>query len=196
MLKKDRRYEYFADFDSSWIDDEYEVVKAELDENGNSGYSHLLCSITNKRNDKIKHFIDKASKYIVENCLDLGIRAIIVGKNDNQKQNSKFKNFVQIPYNLFIQKLAYKCQEVGIELILTEESYTSGTSYFDDELPTKENYNIDRRIKRGLFKSNSGRLINADVNAAYQIMKKVFSNVTRPGDIGLVLNPVRVNLSF
>lgn len=171
-------------------------TKSELDKNGNSGYSHLLYSITNKRNDKIKHFIDKASKYIVENCLDLGIRTIIVGKNDNQKQSSKFKNFVQIPYNLFIQKLAYKCQEVGIELILTEESYTSGTSYFDDELPTKENYNIDRRIKRGLFKSNSGRLINADVNAAYQIMKKVFSDAVKPGDIGLVMNPVRVNLSF
>ena len=172
-------------------------TKSELDKNGNSNkYSHLLYSITNKRNDKIKYFMDKTSKYIVENCLDLGIRIIVVGKNESQKQNSKMKNFIQVPYNLFIQKLAYKCQEVGIELILTEESYTSGTSFLDDELPTKENYNIDRRIKRGLFKSNEGKLINADVNAAYQIMKKVFSDVTRPGDIGLVMNPVRVNLSF
>ena len=172
-------------------------TKSELDKNCNSNkYSHLLYSITNKRNDKIKHFMDKASKYIVENCLDIGIKTIIVGKNGSQKQNSKFKNFVQIPYNLFIQKLAYKCQEVGIELILTEESYTSGTSFLDDELPTKENYNISRRVKRGLFKSNEGKLINADVNAAYQIMKKVFSDVARPRDIGLVMNPVRVNLSF
>ena len=171
-------------------------TKSELDRNGNSGYSHLLYSITNKRNDKIKHFMDKASKYIVENCLDIGIKTIVVGKNDSQKQNNKMKNFVQIPYNLFIQKLSYKCQEVGIEFILTEESYTSGTSFLDDELPTKETYDISRRIKRGLFKSNKGRLINADVNAAYQIMKKVFSNVTRPGDIGLVMNPVRVNLVF
>lgn len=171
-------------------------TKSELDKNGNSGYSHLLYSITNKRNDKIKHFMDKASKYIIENCLVIGIKTVIVGKNDNQKQNSKMKNFVQIPYTLFIQKLAYKCQEVGIELILTEESYTSGTSFLDDELPIKENYNIDRRIKRGLFKSKEGKLINADVNAAYQIMKKVFSDVARPGDIGLVMNPVRVNISF
>jgi len=171
-------------------------IKSELDKNGNSGYSHLLYSITNKRNDKIKHFMDKASKYIVENCLDLGIKTIVIGKNDNQKQNSRMKNFVQIPYNLFIQKLAYKCQEVGIELILTEESYTSGTSFLDDELPTKENYNISRRVKRGLFKSNDGKLINADVNAAYQTIKKVFSDAVKPGDIGLVMNPVRVNFSF
>ena len=172
-------------------------TKSELDKNGNSKkYSHLLYSITNKRNDKIKYFMDKASKYIVENCLDLGIKTIVVGKNGSQKQNSKLKNFVQIPYNLFIQKLAYKCQEVGIEMILTEESYTSGTSFLDDELPTKENYDIGRRIKRGLFKSNDGKLINADVNAAYQIMKKVFRDAEMPTDIGLVMNPVRVNLSF
>lgn len=171
-------------------------TKSELDKNGNLGYSHLLYSITNKRNDKIKHFMDTVSKYIIENCMNLGIKTIVIGKNDGQKQNSKLKNFVQIPYNLFIQKLAYKCQEVGIELILTEESYTSGTSFLDDELPTKENYNSDRRIKRGLFKSNDGKLINADVNAAYQIMKKVFRDAVKPADIGLVMNPVRVNLSF
>ena len=171
-------------------------TKSELDKNCNSGYSHLLYSITNKRNDKIKYFMDKTSKYIIENCLAIGIKTIVVGKNDNQKQNNRLKNFVQIPYNLFIQKLAYKCQEVGIELILTEESYTSGTSFLDNELPTKENYNISRRVKRGLFKSNGGKLINADVNAAYQIMKKVFSDIVRPGDIGLVMNPVRVNLTF
>jgi len=172
-------------------------VKSELDRNGNSNkYSHLLYSITNKRNDKINNFMHQASKFIVENCLDLGIRAIVIGKNEGQKQHSRLKNFIQIPYNIFIQKLAYKCQEVGIELILTEESYTSGTSFLDDELPTKENYDISRRIKRGLFKSNEGKLINADVNAAYQIMKKVFRDAKKPADIGLVMNPVRVNLVF
>lgn len=171
-------------------------TKSELDKNINSEYSHLLYSITNKRNDKVEYFMDVASKYIVENCLAIGIEIIIVGKNDNQKQNSRLKNFVQIPYNLFIQKLTYKCQEVGIKLILTEESYTSGTSFLDNELPTEENYNIVRRIKRGLFKSNDGKFINADVNAAYQIMKKVFRDAVKPADIGLVMNPVRVNFNF
>ena len=81
-------------------------------------------------------------------------------------------------------------------MILTEESYTSGTSYLDEELPNKENYDISRRIKRGLFESNSGKLINADVNGAYQIMKKVFPDVERPRDIGLVMNPLTVSFKF
>ena len=172
-------------------------AKSELDKNKNSNkYSHLLYSITNKRNDKIKSFMHLTSKYIVEECQAIGIKTLVIGKNEGQKQNSKLKNFIQIPYNQFIQILAYKCQEVGIDLILTEESYTSGTSFLDDELPNKDNYNILRRVRRGLFRSNGGRLINADVNGAYQIMKKVFRDVKRPADIGLVMNPVRVNFSF
>lgn len=90
--------------------------------------------------------------------------------------------------------MTYKCQETGINLILSDEAYTSGTSFLDNELPIKENYNKKRRIKRGLFKSNSGKLINADVNAAYQIMKKVFRDAEMLADRGFVLNPVRVNI--
>ena len=172
-------------------------TKSELDKNKNSvWYSHRLYSIINKRNNKIKYFMHQASKYVVETCLDIGIKTLVVGKNKQQKQGSKMKNFVQIPYNIFLQDLNYKCQEVGIELIITEESYTSGTSFLDNELPTKENYNIVRRLKRGLFKSNNGKLINSDVNGAYQIMKKVFRDVEIPADIGLVMNPVRINLAF
>ena len=62
-------------------------------------------------------------------------------------------------------------------MIETEESYTSGTSFLDNELPTKENYRKSRRVKRGLFRSNTGKYINADVNAAFQIIKKAFSSV-------------------
>ena len=62
---------------------------------------------------------------------------------------------------------------VGIEVIIVEERYTSGTSYLDNEMPIKDKYNKARRIKRGVFKSNNGIFINADVNAAYQIMKKI-----------------------
>ena len=90
--------------------------------------------------------------------------------------------------------MTYKCQEVGIDLILSDEAYTSGTSFLDNEQPIKENYNKKRRVKRGLFKSNTGKLINADVNGAYQIMRKVFHDVEIPVDRGFVLNPVRVNI--
>lgn len=173
-------------------------TKSELDR---KGYSHKLYSITNKRNDKVDNFMHQASRYIVEECKAIGISQIVIGKNDNWKQEvnlGKVNNqkFVSIPYQSFINKLTYKCQEANIDLILTEESYTSGTSFLDNELPTKESYNKSRRIKRGLFKSNEGKLINSDVNGAYQIMKKVFPDVERPRDIGLVMNPVKVNLIF
>lgn len=172
-------------------------AKSELDKNKNTNkYSHLLYSIINKRNDKVKTFMHLTSKYIVEECQSIGIKALVIGKNEGQKQGNKMKNFIQIPHNQFIQMLTYKCREAGVDLILTEESYTSGTSFLDDEAPIKDNYDISRRVKRGLFKSNGGKLINADVNAAYQIMKKVFPNVKKPRDIGLVMNPVRVNLNF
>ena len=61
-------------------------------------------------------------------------------------------------------------------MILTEETYTSGTSFLDNELPIKENYNKSRRIKRGLFKTKDGRYLNSDINGSYQILKKVIGN--------------------
>ena len=83
---------------------------------------------------------------------------------------------------------------MGIRVILTEESYTSGTSFLDGESPIKENYNKFRRVHRGLFKSNKGKLINADLNGAYQIMKKAFPKVFTEGIEGVGLHPVRVNI--
>ena len=80
-------------------------------------------------------------------------------------------------------------------VIVTEESYTSGTSFLDKELPTKENYRKERRIFRGLFKTNKGKLINANVNGSLQIMKKVFSNAFNGDEIEVLgLTPIRVVL--
>ncbi|WP_240432180.1 RNA-guided endonuclease InsQ/TnpB family protein [[Bacillus] caldolyticus] len=140
-------------------------------------WSKRLEKITLKRNNKIKDFMHKASRYVVNWCMERHIDTVIIGKNDNWKQEVNLgkrlnQSFVQIPYNMFIQQLQYKCEEVGIKVVLTDESYTSGTSFLDGEAPTKENYDKSRRIKRGLFKSNKGILINADVNGAYQIIKK------------------------
>jgi len=104
------------------------------------------------------------------------------------------QTFVQIPYDKFISKLAYKCEDAGIKFITNEESYTSGTSFLDAEIPCKDNYNKSRRIYRGMFKSNNGTLINSDLNGAYQIMKKVFPNAFANGILGVDLHPVVINL--
>ena len=82
-----------------------------------------------------------------------------------------------------------------INYIEQEESYTSGTSFLDEENPIKENYNKNRRIQRGLFKSNSGLLINSDVNGSFQIMKKVFPNAISRYGIEGVLTPIVINVA-
>ena len=109
----------------------------------------------------------------------------------NKKVN---QNFISIPHQKLIQQIEYKAKLVGINVIVTEESYTSGTSFLDNELPIKDNYNKNRRVFRGLFVSNKGIKINSDVNGSLQIMKKVFPNVFDYGIEDLGLNPIRVNL--
>jgi len=163
-------------------------------------WSKRLERLTLKRNNKMKDFMHKASRYVVNWCVERRIDTVIIGKNNHWKQEIHLgkrlnQSFVQIPYDMFIQQLQYKCEEVGIKVILTDESYTSGTSFLDGETPTKENYDKSRRIKRGLFKSNTGILINADVNAAYQIIKKVSPNAFANGVEGVGLHPVKLNVA-
>lgn len=164
----------------------------------NLDWTKRLQRLTDKRNFKMDYFMHCASKWIIDYCIKHNVGTIIVGKNNKWKQEcniGKFINqqFVQLPYEMFINKLRYKCENFSIQFIENEESYTSGTSCLDNELPVKENYNKDRRIYRGLFISNKGIKINADVNAAYQIMKKVFSNITNE-IVGEHLHPVIINL--
>lgn len=162
--------------------------------------TYRIKKIHTKRNFKVNDFIHKSSKFIINYAIKYDASKIIVGNNKDWKTNSKLskivnQSFVQIPYSDFINKLKYKAEEHGIELIVVEESYTSGTSFLDNELPIKENYNKLRRVKRGLFKSNSGKLINSDVNGSLQIMKKVFPNAyVGYGIEGLVLNPIKINI--
>ena len=156
-----------------------------------------LNRITNKRNNKINDYIHKASRKIVNMCVDNNINTIIIGYNEEWKDEINIgsvnnQNFVSIPFLEFVKKIEYKAVEYGISVIRTEESYTSGTSFLDNELPNKDFYNKSRRIKRGLFKSNSGRLINADVNASLQIIKKVAPNTFSHGVEDLVLNPIKI----
>ena len=165
----------------------------------NQHYTNRLYRLTQKRNLKVEDYLHKASRYIVDFALENQINTIVIGNNKNWKQSSSLgkvtnQAFVSIPHQKLIDKICYKAQLCGIQVILTEESYTSGTSFLDSELPEKVYYNKKRRVHRGLFVSNQGIKINADVNAAFQIMKKVFPNVFSDGVEGVVLHPVRVGI--
>lgn len=163
-------------------------------------YTNRMNKLTQKRNRRIEDYMHKASSYIAQYCKENDISVLVIGYNKDWKQNSNLgsvtnQSFVQIPTQRLIDMICYKCQEYGVSVSLTEESYTSGTSFLDNEQPIKENYNKSRRVHRGLFISNAGIKINADVNASFQILKKVYPNAFADGLEGVALHPIRVNVA-
>ena len=147
----------------------------------------LQAKITTKRNNRVNDYLSKTARTIINYCIENDIGKIVIGYNVTFQRNSNMgkvnnQNFVNIPYGKLRNKLEYLCDMYGIEYILQEESYTSKASFFDrDDLPI---YNADnpqeyifsgRRVKRGLYRTKKGNLINADVNGALNILKK--SNV-------------------
>ena len=122
----------------------------------------------------IEDRLHKISRAIINDLSHRGVSTVIVGKNTGQKIGNRLKNFVQVPLFRLINMIKYKAELAGITFIQVNESYTSGTSFLDNELPTNEYYDKSRRKYRGLFLSNNSKQINADVNASFQIMKKIY----------------------
>lgn len=166
----------------------------------NQKWSKQLQILTNKRRRRINHFMWSSISYITKQCLNSNINTIILGYNINWKQNCNIgkinnQNFQSIPFADFRQKLQSKCDELGINLVIIDESYTSKTSFVDNEKPENTEF-VGRRIKRGLFKTSSGKLVNADCNAAAQIMSKhVILNRDERDKIGAVIvTPSLINV--
>ena len=130
--------------------------------------------LSEKRSGLIEDRLHKISREIINDLSHRGVSTVVVGKNTGQKINNRLKNFVQVPLFRLIEMIKYKAELAGITFIQVNESYTSGTSFLDNELPTKEFYDKSRRKFRGLFLSNESNRINADVNASFQIMKKIY----------------------
>jgi putative transposase len=157
--------------------------------------------LTNKRNTKLNDYFHKTSRKIIEYCIINDIGTVIIGYNPDWKQNCHLgkkntQNFVTIPYYKLIQQLDYKAEEQGITVIKQEESYSSKCSFLDDEPIKHHDKYLGRRITRGLFKSHTGTVINADVNGAYNILKKALLNAVdadRIEDVGL--HPARWRLA-
>lgn len=143
--------------------------------------SRKIKQLTNKRNNKIKDYLHKASNKLVNHLVSNNMSKAVIGHNKEWKQDINIgkinnQNFVQIPFNMFIQMIAYKANLEGIEVVKREESYTSKCSFLDNESICKHKTYNGKRIHRGLFKSKNGRLINADLNGALNILKKEIPN--------------------
>ena len=171
----------------------------------NRNKSKRINKLTEKRNRKVKDYFHKTSRYIVNQLVSNQINTLVVGYNKGWKQEVNIgkrnnQKFVGIPFNTLLDMLHYKCNLVGISMIITEESYTSKCSFIDDEEIKKKETYLGKRTKRGLYRSKDGRLINADINGSYNIMRKGLVKVALDGKVtypecrGFVYNPDKFNL--
>lgn len=168
---------------------------------GDKGTSKRLRQLNNYRNFWIDDKIHKVSRFIVNFCIDNNIGNLIVGLNKGWKQNINLgrkmnQGFVEIPFSKLIDKICYKCKMIGIDFQTHEESYTSKVDHLAFEPLKKHDIYLGKRKRRGLFQSSTGKLINADINGAIGIGRKVFgdSYVSRIIDSGFAFNPIRLNV--
>jgi len=164
--------------------------------------SKSIVSLNFKRKNKINDYLHKASRILINLCISNNIGKIVIGHNIGWKQDISIgkrnnQNFVNVPFNRLIQMIQYKAEELGIEVLLTEESYTSKIDHLAlEEMKHQENY-LGKRIKRGLFKSSLGIELNADINGAIGILRKTNEVSTEflktLGNRGCVSQPVKLN---
>ena len=152
-------------------------IQSKLKITHNKNKSRYKSNITNKRNNRINDYLHKITTYIVNQAVSNHIGTIVVGYNKEWKQDTNIgsinnQNFVNIPFYKFISMLDYKCKLKGIIFKTITEEYTSKCSFVDDEEIAKHTTYAGRRINRELFKTKKGIIINADVNGAYNILKK------------------------
>ncbi|MGK7892308.1 MAG: RNA-guided endonuclease InsQ/TnpB family protein [Xenococcus sp. (in: cyanobacteria)] len=176
------------------------------DKQGIQGLTRQEAWLSYRRKNQVNDYLNKSARYVINFCLSRKIGTIIVGYNPTLKQNSNMgkrnnQNFVQIPIFTLRDKLKSLCERYGVNYVEQEESYTSKASAVDqDEIPV---YNADnpskkkfsgRRVKRGLYKTKNGHLINADANGSLNIgFKSKHKGFGRVSKVCLT-QPVRVNV--
>ena len=179
-------------------------LRSELPRNVKS--SKRLKQLSFKRRNKIDYEMHKISTHIINEAMRNNISKIIIGNNVGWKNEINIgrrnnQNFVNIPHTKLFNQLLYKGLMNGIEVIFTEESYTSKASFFDkDKLPVygqNDNYKFSgRRIYRGLYKDGKGNLWNADLNGGGNIMRKVsdkaYKNIRKTKE--LIKRPILITL--
>lgn len=166
---------------------------------GNKKYRNTkrIKDLYEQRRNYSKTYMHKASRMIIEYAKENKCNTIVIGDIKNIKQNMKNnKRFVQMPLQSLVGKIEYKAKQEGIEVIYITEEYTSGVSSIDKEEINKANYNKARRIKRGLFKRENGKIINADVNGSINILRKYIKEIFSPNleiamDIGREQRPLK-----
>ena len=193
---------------NQWYNKRIKELRKLLPKEDRERVTRQMERITNKRNRQIDHYLHTASRRIIDFLVEEGVGTVIIGLNPLWKQEVNLgkrtnQNFVSIPHSRFIDMLTYKATLVGIQVEVREESYTSKASFLDlDPIPTyKPNDETEcsfsgKRIGRRnrLYRTKDGRVICADVNGSYNILRKsrpdAFSEAK--GVAGYVVQPVRL----
>jgi putative transposase len=191
---------------NQWYNKHMKELKKKLPKEDRERVTKQMERITNIRNRRINHYLHTASKRVIDFLVENGIGTVIIGKNPlwkqevhNGRQNNQ--NFVSIPHARFIEMITYKAALVGITVEVTEESYTSKASFLDlDEIPTYKPNDETQHIFSGkrigrrnrLYRTKDGRKICADVNGAYNILRKRRPDAFAKGIAGYVVHPLRL----
>jgi IS605 OrfB family transposase len=169
----------------------------------NQWYNKNQCkSRSRKRYFRIENYFHHVSKLIVDLCVKNKTGKIIIGRNEGWKQGINLgkktnQNFCSIPYYLLMEKIKYKARLQGIEVIFTEESYTSKSSFYDrDSLPVYGDDKVKfsgKRKNRGLYVTKDNFALNADINGSLNIGRKVIPEFLGIGDRSLAARPITIN---
>ncbi|QOV21114.1 transposase [Anabaenopsis elenkinii CCIBt3563] len=162
----------------------YNKRVASLKEGKPQGYwDEQLAHITEKRNRQVRDAVNKAARLVVDYCIKYKIGTVVFGWNQGHRQEAKLgkttQSFVQIPTAKLKERVKQLCEYYSIKFVETEESYTSKASFLDgDFLPifgAKPEGWIPsgKRVNRGMYRTGAGKLINADLNGAANILRKV-----------------------
>lgn len=193
---------------NQWFNKENARLQSIKDLQGVKGVTERQARLTINRNNRVRDYLNKTARYIIDWCIEHKVGTVIVGVNPGMKQEINIgsrnnQNFVQIPHWSLRNKLKSLCERYGLNYLEQEESYTSKASFVDeDDIPT---YNPDnplvykfsgKRIKRGLYRSRDGHLISADANGAANIGRKCSLNGFNLERVVAVLaQPLRVKIS-
>ena len=171
------------------------------------GITKRMAGLSMKRSNRVKDYIRKSARYIISYCIDHNIGTVVVGHNENFKRGSNLgrknnQNFTQIPFGELRECLSFLCERYGIQYTEQEESYTSKSSYPDrDELPVYragQPYTgtfSGRRVHRGLYVTGGGEVMNADINGAANILRKVSGCSYELPCSGCLAHPLRIKLA-
>ncbi len=188
---------------NQFFNKEISKLQSIKDKQKNKKSTKKILKLHENRNNILNDLFHKVSRFVVNYLIENKTGNLVIGYNKNWKDSISLgkknnQKFVQIPYLKLINYLQYKCNMVGIKLIITEESYTSKCDSLMLEDICKHEAYAGRRVKRGLFQSNTGRLVNADINGSLNIMRKVVDDSYASGIInrGLLFNPIKIRDLF